>query len=191
MFKDVIRETEGRVVMNPLITLAALTGPPESRPSRVPVRPIEPGDLPEVARVYSRAYVGDAASGHGGDPGRIRALFDGVHGCPVTEASLVAAAPDGRIAAAIITTDTTSGTEKSTAAFIAELFTDPDHRRQGLAEELLHHCMHTLHSIGRGTVAVTIDSSNAAAMALYLSRDFRRLTIGGVVRSLVRFDKAS
>lgn len=38
--------------------------------------------------------------------------------------------------------------------------------------------MHALYSTGRTTVAVSVESSNAAAMALYLSRDFRRLTGG-------------
>ena len=165
--------------MNPLITLAALTGPQDSRPAIIPVRPIEVRDLPELTRMYRHAYADVPAHPHGGNPGWIRGLFDGIHGCPVTEASLVAATPDGRLTAAIITTDTTLGDEKSTVAFIAELFTDPDHRRQGLAEELLHRCMHALHSTGRTTVAVSIDSSNAAAMALYLSRDFRRLTDDG------------
>ena len=164
--------------MNPLITLAALTGPPEIRPSIVPVRPIEARDLPELTRMYSHAYAEGPAHLHGGNPGWIRALFDGIHGSPVAEASLVTAAPDGRLTAAIITTDTTWGDERSTVAFIAELFTDLGHRRQGLAEELLHRCMHALHSTGRTTVAVSVESSNAAAMALYLSRDFRRLTGG-------------
>lgn len=61
-------------------------------------------------------------------------------------------------------------------AVIAELFIYAGHRRQGPAEELLHRCLHALHSTGRSTVAVSVDSSNAAALALYLSRDFRRLT---------------
>ena len=164
--------------MNPLITLATLTGPRDSRPTGIPVRPIEARDLPELTRMHSHAYADGPAHPHGGNPGWIADLFDGIHGSPVTEASLVTTAPDGRLTAAIITTDTTLGDERSTVAFIAELFTDPDHRRQGLAEELLHRCMHALHSTGRTTVAVSVDSSNAAAMALYLSRDFRRLTRG-------------
>lgn len=165
--------------MSPLITLAALTGPPESRPAIVPVLPIEARDLPELTRMHSHAYAKVPAHLHGGSPGWIANLFDSIHGRPVAEASLVTAAPDGRLTAAIITTDTTLGDGKSVGAFIAELFTDPGHRRQGLAEELLHRCMHALHSTGRTTVAVSIDSSNAAAMALYLSRDFRRLTRDG------------
>lgn len=50
-------------------------------------------------------------------------------------------------------------------AVIDELFTHPDHRRQGLAEELLRHCMHVLHTLDLSTVTVTVDENNSAAMA--------------------------
>jgi hypothetical protein len=36
--------------------------------------------------------------------------------------------------------------------------------------------MNALHDTGHKTLAVTVNSSNAAAIALYLSRDFRRPT---------------
>jgi hypothetical protein len=36
--------------------------------------------------------------------------------------------------------------------------------------------MDVLHTLGHRTVAVTVNSGNAPALALYLSRDFRRLT---------------
>jgi hypothetical protein len=39
--------------------------------------------------------------------------------------------------------------------------------------------MQALHEAGHKTLAVTVHNSNAAAIALYLSRDFRRLTPGG------------
>ncbi|MCU1522449.1 MAG: acetyltransferase [Arthrobacter sp.] len=162
--------------MNPLITLAAVTGPPDAPAAGVPVRPIEAEDLPELTRMYRHAYADGPVHSDGGGPGWIRALLDGVHGRLVTEASLVTTRADGSLTAAIITTDSAPGSERGGEAFIAELITRPEHRRQGLAEELLRHCMHALHSMGRSTVAVSVDSRNAAAMALYLSRDFRRLS---------------
>lgn len=36
--------------------------------------------------------------------------------------------------------------------------------------------MQALHDAGHKTLAVTVDSSNALAIAFYLSRDFRRCT---------------
>jgi ribosomal protein S18 acetylase RimI-like enzyme len=163
--------------MNSLITLAALTGPPEHEAGLVPPRRIEARDLPELTLMYQHAYADGPAHASGGNVDRVGALFDGVHGRPVPEASLVTAGPDGRLTAAIIITDCTPGNEGGAEAFIAELFTHPDHRRQGLAEELLRHSMDALHSSGRTTVAVSVDSSNSAAMALYLSRDFRRIAV--------------
>lgn len=163
--------------MNPLITLAALTGPPEHEAGFVPPRRIEARDLPELIQMYRDAYADAQAHPSGGNADRVGALFDGVQGRPVPEASLVTAGPDGRLTAAIIITDCTAGNEGGAEAFIAELFTHPDHRRKGLAEELLSHSMYALHSSGRTTVAVSVDSSNSAAMALYLSRDFRRIAV--------------
>lgn len=164
--------------MNALITLAAQTGPQDGPASRVPVRPIEARDLPELTVMYRQAYADGPAPSDGGGDDWIPALFDGIHGRLVTGASLVAIHTDGSLTAAIITTDPAPGSEHAGEAIIAELITRPEHRRRGLAEELLRHCMHALHAMGRNTVAVSVDSANAAAMALYLSRDFRRSADG-------------
>lgn len=161
--------------MNALVTLAAPTAPQHQGATTIPVRPVDALDLPELQEMYRHAGAGDALHPDGGVAGGIDALLQGVHGSPVPVASLVSVDSGGRITAVIVTTDTVLGEEGEAAAFIAELFTHPDHRRKGLAEELLRRCMDALHSIGRTTVVVRVDSSNAAAMALYLSRDFRRL----------------
>ncbi|MGO4807914.1 N-acetyltransferase family protein [Arthrobacter sp. 2MCAF15] len=155
--------------MTASIRLVAVTGHQKTEPARFPVRPLTPDDLPELAALHRHVYARDDARGRGGDPGWI--------GTPTSEghrtaeaASLVATGPDGQITAAIIIT------ERYGEAVIDELFTHPDHRRQGLAEELLRHCLHALHTLGSTTVTVTVDENNSAAMALYLSRDFHRPT---------------
>lgn len=157
--------------MNALITLVAVTGHQDSTPARIPVRPLEPDDIPELASLHRGIYA-DAGEQQrsGGDPGWIGTSPDGGRNRTAQAASLVASGPGGQITAAIIIT------ERDGEAVIDELFTHPDHRRQGLAEELLRHCMHVLHTLGLSTVTVTVDENNSAAMALYLSRDFRRLT---------------
>ena len=158
--------------MNDLITLVAVTGPQKATPARVPVRPLEPDDLPELAGLWRQVYASGAARQRGGDSGWIGASMDegGGRTAAADAASLVTSGPDGHITAAIIVT------ELDGEAVIDELFTHPDHRRQGLAEELLRHCMQVLHTLGRTTVKVTVDDNNSAAIALYLSRDFRRLS---------------
>lgn len=161
--------------MNALVTLTAPTGPQDRGAAAIRIRPVEAPDLPELAGLYRLAYDGDPLRPGDGTLGGIVALLQGVHGSPVPDASLVSIDDDGHITAAIIATDAAMTAGGSGAAFIAQLITHPDHRRQGLAEELLRRCLHALHATGRTTVAVRVDSGNAAAMALYLSRDFRLL----------------
>ncbi|MEW1808962.1 GNAT family N-acetyltransferase [Pseudarthrobacter sp. NPDC080039] len=152
--------------MNASITLIAATGPGDTTSARFPVRPLETADLPQLARLHQYAYAGQRKLGRAAaspDEGRTRIA---------EAASLVAYGPEGQIRAAIIIT------EADGEAVIDELFTHPDHRRQGLAEELLRHSMQVLHTLGRTTVTVTVEESNSAALALYLSRDFRRIPAG-------------
>ncbi|WP_306915111.1 MULTISPECIES: GNAT family N-acetyltransferase [unclassified Arthrobacter] len=58
---------------------------------------------------------------------------------------------EGHITAAIVTIERALGSDGPRTAFIAELFTHPDHRRQGLAEGLLSHAVQALayHSADR------------------------------------------
>ncbi|WAH96272.1 GNAT family N-acetyltransferase [Arthrobacter sp. MMS18-M83] len=160
-----------------LISLAALVGPQDLKPAAHALRNIKATDLPPLAELYVHSY-GDGTSPRDREKAahRISAVLKGSHGTLIPQASLLTADAEGRIIAAILTTARDFGTAGPGTAFIAELFTDPDHRRQGLAEELLNHALQALHDTGHRTVAVTVDSTNAAAVALYLSRDFRRPT---------------
>jgi ribosomal protein S18 acetylase RimI-like enzyme len=161
-----------------LISLAALIEPQNSKPpADNSPRLISATDLPELTELYLHAYAGGPSRPDTETTAdRISALFKGSHGTPVPQASLMTTDAEDRITAAIITTERVLGNDGPNTAFIAELFTHPDHRRQGLAEKLLTHAMTALHDTGHKTVTVTVNSANAAAMALYLSRDFRRFT---------------
>ena len=163
--------------MGSMIPLAALIEPQNLKPAAHALRNIKPTDLPELADLYLHAY-GDGTSAPDTEKAadRISAIFTGGHGTPLPQASLLTTDAQGCITAAIITTERDLGTPGPGTAFIAELFTHPGHRRQGHAEELLSHALQALHNTGHKTVAVAVDSANAAAIALYLSRDFRRLT---------------
>jgi ribosomal protein S18 acetylase RimI-like enzyme len=163
--------------MVPLISLAAIVGPQEQRPGASIPRPVEPTDLTELTDLYLRSYHPEADRLDAEKAaGRISRILAGTHGTPIPQASLAIVDAVGQITAAILVTDRNVGSATPGTAYIAELFTHPDHRRQGLAEDLLRHAMHVLHTLGHRTVAVTVHSANSAAMALYLSRDFRRLT---------------
>ncbi|WP_157366411.1 GNAT family N-acetyltransferase [Arthrobacter sp. Soil763] len=163
--------------MNPLIILTAPTGAPEGSRPGTSIRPIHADDLPSLSRMYREAYEEGLPQPADRSVGWIDALLAGTRGRRLPEASAVKAGPDGTLAAAIIVTEPAPGSDGDWDSVIAELFTHPDHRRQGLAEELLAHCLQALQAVGRHRVAVTVDSGNSAALALYLSRDFRRATV--------------
>jgi GNAT superfamily N-acetyltransferase len=175
--KEFCRDIRERQVMVSLISLAAIIEPQDLKPAVQAPRSITPVDLPKLEDLYQHAYA-DGTSRPDAEKAadRIRAVFEGLHGTPIPQASLLTADADGHITAAIVTTERALGSDESRTAFIAELFTHPDHRRQGIAEDLLTHAMQALHDLGHKTLAVTVNSGNAAAIALYLSRDFRRLT---------------
>jgi ribosomal protein S18 acetylase RimI-like enzyme len=163
--------------MVPLISLAALLSPQEAKQGTSVPRPVESADLAELTDLYLRSYHPEADRLDAEKAaGRISRIFAGTHGTPIPQASLAIVNAVGQITAAILVTDRRVDSATPGTAYIAELFTHPDHRRQGLAEDLLRHAMHVLHTLGHRTVAVTVHSTNSAAMALYLSRDFRRLT---------------
>jgi N-alpha-acetyltransferase 10/11 len=160
-----------------VISLVALVEPQLLDPFLAVPRAIGAADLPELSNLHGQAYA------HGtSDPvpaqaaSSISAIFDGAQGRLIPEASLLTRDAEGRFTAAIVTTERVFGPDSPKTAFIAELFTHPEYRRQGLAEILLSHAMQALHETGHKTLAVTVKSSNAAALALYLSRDFRRFT---------------
>lgn len=159
------------------ISLAAIIEPQDLKPAARSPRCIKVTDLPELAELYMHAYA-DSTSPPDKDKaaGRISAAFDGIHGAPIPEASLMTADANKRITAAIVTTERALRSDGPKTAFIAELFTHPGNRREGLAEELLSHALQVLHGMGHKTVAVTVSSANAAAIAFYLSRGFRRLS---------------
>lgn len=160
-----------------VISLVTLIEPQILDPLVPAPRVIKAADLPELAALYLQAYTGGASDPDPGKPATsIKAVFDGAHGALIPETSLLTGDAEGRITAAIITTERVFGTDSPKTAFIAELFTHPDYRRQGLAEILLSHAMQALHETRHKTLAVTVHSSNTAAIALYLSRDFRRFT---------------
>lgn len=163
--------------MAPLISLAAVIEPQDLKTAGRSPRSIRATDLPNLADLYRNAYSdGTSHPDMKKAADRIRAVFEGAHGTPIPQASLVTVDAAGRATAAILTIERALGNNGSSSAFIAELFTHPGNRREGLAEELLSHAMQALHNTGHRTVAVTVDKANAAAIALYLSRDFRRLT---------------
>jgi ribosomal protein S18 acetylase RimI-like enzyme len=162
--------------VNPLFILTADTNAAGGARRGVPVRPIDAADVEELSAMYRDSYADSLPQPPERATGWIDALLAGAEGRHVPEASAVLTGPEGQLTAAIIVTEPAAGGAGDWDSVIAELFTHPGYRRQGLAEDLLGHCLAALQALGRTKVAVTVDSGNSAALALYLSRDFRRLT---------------
>jgi hypothetical protein len=113
---------ERQAIMAPLISLAALIGPQERKPAlRLPL-PIKATDVPTLTDLYLDAYAGATSHPETGKPAeRISAVFEGAHGTPIPQTCLLTANAEGRITAAIVTTDRALGNDGARTAFIAKL----------------------------------------------------------------------
>jgi ribosomal protein S18 acetylase RimI-like enzyme len=159
-----------------MVTLIARTTPLE-RELKTTSRTVEESDLPRLGELYFTAY----------DPGiagetlqvavdNMRASLTGKYGQFLPKASHVALDENDKIVAAVLVVERALGPETPETPFIIELITDRSHRRQGLAEDLVLATMDTLFNEGKEEVALRVEESNAAALALYHSLDFRRWT---------------
>jgi N-alpha-acetyltransferase 10/11 len=162
--------------MTDMVTLIARTAPLE-RELKIASRTVTEADLRRLGELYFTAYEpGVAAENMEAAIADIQASLAGKYGQFLPNASHVALDDDGTIVAAILVVDRALGDDVPDAPFIFELFTARDHRRQGLAEDLVLATMDTLFNLGRPDVALRVEASNSAALALYLSLDFRRWT---------------
>jgi ribosomal protein S18 acetylase RimI-like enzyme len=59
--------------------------------------------------------------------------------------------------------------------WLIEVFTDPRHRRAGLARALMAAACAVIDAAAEGRVGLTVDDDNAAAVALYKSLGFSAL----------------
>lgn len=162
--------------MTNMVTLIARTAPLE-RELRTASRTIQETDLPRLGELYFTAYepgvAGDTLEAAKDD---MKASLKGKYGEFLPQASHVALDEQGKVVAAIVLVERAVGDDVPDAPFIVELFTDRDYRRRGLAEELVLASMDSLFNNGSQEIALRVPESNSAALALYLSLDFRRWT---------------
>lgn len=160
--------------MTDMVTLIAKTTPLE-RELKMASRTVQESDLPRLGELYYTAYDAGAA----GDSievalADIQASMAGKYGPFLPNASHVALDENGKIVAAVLVVERAIGDDTPNAPFIIELITDRDHRRRGLAEDLVLATMDTLFNDGQADVALRVETTNSAALALYLSLDFHR-----------------
>ncbi len=160
--------------MTDMVTLIAKTTPLEREP-KIVSRTVQTTDLPRLGELYFTAYdAGMAGDSVEAAIAAIQGAMHGKYGVFLPEASHVALDDSGKIVAAVLVVERELGDDAPDAPFIIELITDREHRRRGLAEDLVLATLDTLFNEGHRDVALRVEATNSAALALYLSLDFHR-----------------
>lgn len=159
------------------MTLASRLDTTELTPTALPacwnVRPCAESDAGELASVYFGAYepgVASASLQEATDD--IEACFRGEYGELWREASLLAETGK-EIGAAVLTVRRAPWPDVPDCPFVIEVFTAPDHRRQGLARHLMIRSMRLAQAAGEKAVSLRVLSTNRPARRLYESLGFR------------------
>lgn len=160
--------------MTRLITLISETKELVGKPT-LKTRPVEHSDSEALARLLFSSYDDGRLTSQAHALTEIEAVLGGEHGEFYTEASPVVIDDHDRVvAAALCLRNRTDGGQPSDVPAIYELFTAASRRREGLAEKLIRQSLSVMRSDGLEEVSVRIPESNAAALALYLTLEFRR-----------------
>jgi N-alpha-acetyltransferase 10/11 len=142
-------------------------------PDGVTVRPILQVDIPALAELYLRAYdlrdktFGDALA-------EMTSAFDGSWGVLWPDASPAAWIGNELVAVVQAVQRPSRGSmpDAPDCPWLIEVFTDPRHRRAGLARGLMAVACGVMRAAGEDWVGLTVDDDNVAAVALYKSLGF-------------------
>lgn len=160
--------------MSSKVTLIARTSPLPTELD-ISTRSLSTDDIPALGELYFSAYdQGIGVQSIEAATSDIDQAFVGKYGTLLTEISQVAVDEEGKIIAGVMVVEHSPEPGSPESPLLIELFTDRDHRRQGLAERLVVISGDLLFNAGYKEVAVRVEESNSAALALYLSLDFRR-----------------
>jgi N-alpha-acetyltransferase 10/11 len=140
----------------------------------VTVRPTVQPDIPALAELYLRAYdlrdktFGDAVA-------EMASAFDGSWGVLWPDASPAAWIGNELVAVvqAVRRPSRESMPDAPGCPWLIEVFTDPRHRRSGLARALIAVACAVMDAAGEGRVGLTVDDDNVPAVTLYKSLGFR------------------
>ena len=163
-----------RTLRRDLVFPADVPLPPRPGPAAEgPLRPLALSDEPALARLLGRAYADNptdrALFMMHADPveemrASVHALLHGGVGVWRADASFAVEA-GGALAAATIVTDLNG-------PLVAEVMTDPGHRRHGLARRLLTESLYRLRASGAARPRLVVTEGNDRAEALYRSLGF-------------------
>ncbi|WP_285724447.1 GNAT family N-acetyltransferase [Psychromicrobium xiongbiense] len=155
------------------VTLIARTSPLQFE-TDITTRSITADDIPALGELYFKAYDSGIAERSVEEArAEIAEAFEGKFGKLLLDASQVVL-DEGAIVAGAFVVERSPEEDTPEAPLLIELFTDRDHRRQGLAERLVLIASDRLFNSGYKSLAVSVNEENSAALALYLSIDFSR-----------------
>ncbi len=145
------------------------------KPTTVSTRSIRKEDAQALARLLFSSYDDSRVPSQAHALKEIESILDGSHGDFYPEASPVVVDQHDRVVPAVLCLrNRKDQVEPANVATIYELFTAASRRREGLAEQLIRMSINTMYRDGLSEVTVQIPESNAAALALYLTLEFRR-----------------
>ncbi|MBM7050456.1 MULTISPECIES: GNAT family N-acetyltransferase [unclassified Rothia (in: high G+C Gram-positive bacteria)] len=145
------------------------------REQTIVTRPAQVEDAPSLARLYFASYESNDLWSQEQAQEKIEKIIAGEFGEFYAEASPVVVDDNGQIVAAALTLKNRNDmVGPDNTPTIYELFTASSRRREGLAEQLIAATSEVLNKSGHEEFFVHIDEGNAAALALYLTLDFRR-----------------
>jgi N-alpha-acetyltransferase 10/11 len=141
--------------------------------AKVTVRSIMQADLPALADLFLRVYESriqipdDAVA-------EMRSAFDGTWGAWWPEASKSAWIADELVAVvqAVHRPSRESMPGAPDCPWLIDVFTDPHHRRLGIARGLVAAACEVMQAAGEERVGLTVDNQNLPAVALYKSLGF-------------------
>jgi N-alpha-acetyltransferase 10/11 len=143
----------------------------------VTVRPVVPADVRALADLFLRAYESQTQT-FSDAVAEMSSAFDGTWGVWWPEAS--PAAWKGQELAAVVLTVRRPSRDLMPGApdcpWLIDVFTDPGHRRTGLARGLIAVACEEMQAAGEGRVGLTVDDQNIPAVALYKSLGFAKAT---------------
>jgi GNAT superfamily N-acetyltransferase len=144
-------------------------------PGGVAVRPIAETDMPALAETFLRAYGPAAAGNLNHAVAEMASAFKGAWGVLWPEASPGAWKGD-ELVGVVQSVRRAAWEDAPACPWLIDVFTDPLHRRAGIARALITIACRVLDAAGEPCVGLTVDDANVAALALYKSLGFSEAT---------------
>jgi GNAT superfamily N-acetyltransferase len=140
-------------------------------PSELTIRPIAEADISALAETYLRAYHPAAADDLNAAVAEMKSVFDGAWGILWPEASPTGWR-SGELVGVVQAVRRASMDDAPGCPWLIEVFTDPRHRRTGIARALVGNACRVMNEAGERQVGLTVDDGNITALAMYKSLGF-------------------